>query len=185
MRHWELRCKHCGRIYTYPSDGSSQEYCSECQTAIDAALSKIPKKITKVLDYLTDKAECLRLDSIFDIEKTRYETTKSVARTFNMFFPRIIPIVSNWGYKSVERCYENKVEYYRCIKDDGTFDIKVAKEFDLIKGEYTGKLYVETDKNNGYEYTPVEQLKFTEVEKVPVRPMPLPQGDLNYMNIVF
>jgi hypothetical protein len=180
MRHWELRCKHCGRIYTYPSDGSSQEYCTECQTAIDTALSKIPKKITKVLDYLTNKAECLRLDSVFDIEKTKYERSQLWER-----FPRIIPIVGPWGYKTVERCYINKVEYYRCTKEDGTFDIKVAKEFDLIKNEYTGNLYIETDKNNGNEYVPVEQLKSFVAEDITPKPMPLPQGDLKYLSIVF
>ena len=76
MQHWKLRCKHCGRTYTYCTygndDGCSRDYCGECQTAINNALGKIPKKITKVLDYLTDKAECLRLDSVFDIEKTNF-----------------------------------------------------------------------------------------------------------------
>jgi hypothetical protein len=180
MQHWILRCKHCGRIYDYPSDGSSTEYCTECQTAIDTALGKIPIKITKVLDYLTDKAECLRLDSIFDIEKTKYERSQLLE-----LFPRIIPMVGPWGYKTVEKCYINKVEYYRCTKEDGTFDIKVAKEFDLIKNEYTGNLYIETDKNNGYEYTPVEQLKSFVAKDITAGPLPLPQGDLKYLNIVF
>jgi hypothetical protein len=180
MQHWILRCKHCGRTYTYPSGGSSKGYCTECQTAIDAALGKIPKKITKVLDFLTDKAECLRLDSVFDIEKGKYEYSKLWER-----FPKLIPIVSDWGYKTVERCYINKVEYYRCTKEDGTFDIKVAKEFDLIKNEYTGNLYVEPDKNNGNEYVPVEQMKSFAADDITARPLPLPQGDLKYLNIVF
>ena len=86
----------------------------------------------------------------------------------------------------MERCYINKIEYYRCTKEDGTFDIKVAKEFDLIKNEYTGNLYIEPDKNNGNEYVPVEQLKsLVATELIPVQPMSLPQGDLKYLNIVF
>lgn len=171
MRFYTLRCKHCGRTYTYCTSyndyGYSKDYCSECQTAIDNALNKIPKKISKRIDILTDKAERLRLDSIFDINKRKYEMDIS-SHNLQTFIPSIV----DWGYKTVERCYINRVEYYRCVKDDGTFDIKVAKEYDLIKNEYTGKLYVETDKSNGYEYTPVSQSKFpVATELIPVKPM--------------
>ena len=56
--------------------------------------------------------------------------------------------------------------------DTRQWSIKVAKEYDLIKNEYTGKLYVETDKSNGYEYTPVSQSKFpVATELIPVKPM--------------
>ena len=51
MEHWILRCKHCQREYTYctygngdcygTEEGCSEEYCAECQKAIDEALSKI------------------------------------------------------------------------------------------------------------------------------------------------
>lgn len=187
MQHCELRCKHCGRIYTYPSDGSSKEYCTECQTAIDAALDKIPKKISKRIDILTEKAECLRLDSIFDINKEKYEMSNLLKSVSSHNLPTFVPVIPNWGYKTVERCYINRVEYYRCIKKDGSFDIKVAKEYDLIKNEYTGNLYIETDKNNGYYgYTPVSQSKFpVATELISVQPMALPKGDFIYLNGIF
>ena len=187
MQHYILRCKHCGRTYTYCThgngDGCSKDYCGECQTAIDNALSKIPKKITKHIDILTDRAEQLRLDSIFDMNKRKYEMDDFLEEVSSHSLPRVIPIIGNWGYKTVERCYINRVEYYRCVKDDGTFDIKVAKEYDLIKNEYTGELYVETDKNNGYEYTPVSQSIFpVSMELISEKPMSLPIANMTYLD---
>ena len=189
MQHYTLRCKHCGSIYTYctyeNNDGCSKDYCGECQTAINNVLNKIPKKISKRIDILTDKAEQLRLDSIFDINKHKYEMDKHLEDVSNHSLPTIVPVIANWGYKTVERCYINRVEYYRCVKDDGTFDIKVAKEYDLIKNEYTGELYVEIDKNNGYEYTPVTQSKFpVATELVPVQPMSPPRADITFINVL-
>lgn len=187
MQHLELRCKHCGIRYTYctygNSDGCSKEYCGECQTAINEALSKIPKKITKRIDYITDKAEKLRLDSVFDIEKKRYETNHLLKEESSHSFPELIPVIGNWGYKSVECCYINGVEYYRCYNEDGTFDIKAAKEFNLINKEYTGELYKEVGKY-GYEYTPVSQSKLpVDMELIQEKPMLLPYGKLMYMDV--
>jgi hypothetical protein len=49
------------------------EYCGECQSAINKSLDKIPKKIIKKFDYLTDIEEIFRINSIFDREKKLYD----------------------------------------------------------------------------------------------------------------
>lgn len=157
MQHYLLRCKHCGVKYVYCTHGNengcSMDYCCECQTVINDALSKKPKKIEKRLDYITDSEEVFRLNEIFNTEKSKYENEKKD-------LPRSVQLIGNWGYKTVEKCYINRVEYYRCIKDDDTIDIKVAKEYDLINNEYTGNFYVELDcRHGGYEYAPVEQFR--------------------------
>ena len=46
---------------------------------------------------------------------------------------------------------------YPDVREDGTFDIKVSKEYDLINDDYNGELYTENDKYRKCEYTPVEQ----------------------------
>lgn len=158
MQHYILRCKHCGVKYTYCTHGNengcSIDYCGECQTVINDALSKKPKKIEKRLDYITDSEEVFRLNEIFNIEKSKYENEKKD-------LPRPIQLIGDWGYKTVEKCYINSVEYYRCIKDDDTIDIKVAKEYDLINNKYTGNFYEELDCRYGeYEYALVEQFRF-------------------------
>ena len=56
------------------------------------------------------------------------------------------------------------------------------KEYDLIKNEYTGELYVETDKSNGYEYTPVSQSKLIATELIPVKPMSPPKADMTFID---
>ena len=54
--------------------------------------------------------------------------------------------------------------------------------YDLIKNEYTGELYVETDKSNGYEYTPVSQSIFpVSMELIPVKPMSPPRADMTFL----
>lgn len=183
MQHFLLRCKHCGRKYTYCTygneDGCSMEYCGECQSAINKSLDKIPKKIIKKIDYLTDIEEIFRINSIFDREKKRYDELNINIKS--------IPVVVNWGYRTVERCYIDGVEYYRCIKDDGTFDIKVSKEYDLINDDYNGELYTENDKHMECEYTPVEQCSLSKTLKFDsmIKQMPKPQGNLVYMTINF
>ena len=67
---------------------------------------------------------------------------------------------------------------------DSSFDIKVAKEYDLINNEFTGELYTESDKNNGYEYTPVYQSSIpTGQDSVVEKPLSLPKGKLMYMDV--
>ena len=180
MQHFLLRCKHCGIKYTYCTygneDGCSMEYCGECQSAINKSLDKIPKKIIKKIDYLTDIEEIFRINSIFDREKKLYNELNINIKS--------IPVVVNLGYRTVERCYIDGVEYYRCIKDDGTFDIKVSKEYDLINDDYNGELYTENDKHMECEYTPVEQCFIKNIDYL-LKQMPKPQGNLVYMNINF
>ena len=186
MQHFLLRCKHCGSKYTYCTygneDGCSMEYCGECQSAINESLDKIPKKIIKKFDYLTDIEEIFRINSIFDREKKLYDESNININSI----PKSIPVVVNWGYKTVEKCYIDSVEYYRCIKDDGTLDIKVSKEYDLINGDYNGELYTENDKYRKCEYTPVEQCSLS-IPKSIVEELSFqkPQGNLVYMNINF
>ena len=181
MQHFLLRCKHCGSKYTYCTygneDGCSMDYCGECQSAINKSLDKIPKKIIKKIDYLTDIEEIFRINRIFDIEKKRYDELNINVKS--------VPVVVNWGYRTVELCYIDGVEYYRCIKDDGTFDIKVSKEYDLINNDFNGELYTENDKYRKCEYTPVEQCSFIKNIDSLQKQMPKPQGNLVYMNINF
>ena len=180
MQHWLLRCKHCGKAYTFCTygnkDGCSMDYCGECQTAIDNALAAIPKKIDKKYIFLEDETKKEYLNKIFDNEKENYESEDS--------FLRYVPIIPDWGFKSVESCYDKGVEYCRCIKNDGTIEFKAAVEYDLIAKKYTGKEYYENEKFRDRHYTPMHQYKIPMFDRdsVPVVPLSPPKGDiLSYM----
>ena len=62
MEHILRRCKHCNKEYTYCTYGNglnwgteehcSMDYCGECQTAINNALSNIPKKFSYQMELI-------------------------------------------------------------------------------------------------------------------------------------
>lgn len=164
MEHLIYRCKHCNKEYVYCTYGNGEEYgtekhctreyCGECGKAIQDALSNIPIKIEGRKQLITDSKEFDRINAIFDKCKNEF---KKEYNTINAC--RIIP---DLGYKSVEGCYINKVEYHRCINDNGIVHIYVFKEFDLINNKFTNKKYFQN--NNPCErYFPLTQLKFSDI----------------------
>ena len=78
-------------------------------------------------------------------------------------------------------CYIDKTEYYKCVEYDGTILYKVAVEYDLIEGNFTGKNYFENDVHDGY--VPVAQFRLPKFySEVRVSPMNPPKGDLFYLD---
>ena len=181
MQHFIRRCKHCGKSYTYctygngpeygTQEGCSMDYCAECQKAIDDALAK--KSIRIVKKYtIVDAKEIERISKIFEEEKEKYYSAPK--------FLNLRKMIPDWNYESVELCYIDRTEYYKCVEYDGTILYKVAVEYDIIEGNFTGKNYFENDVHNGY--VPVAQFKFPKFNsEVKVKPMTPPKGDLFYM----
>ena len=181
MQHIRRRCKHCGKEYTYctygngpeygTQEGCSMDYCAECQKAIDDALAKIPLRIVKKYT-LVDAKEIERISKTFEEEKEKYYSTPKLINA-----ARMIP---DWNCESVEMCYIDRTEYYKCVEYDGTILYKVAVEYDVIEEKFTGKKYFEVDVYNGY--VPVAQLRFPKFNsEAKVKPMAPPKGDLFYM----
>lgn len=89
-------------------------------------------------------------------------------------------MIPDWNCESVEMCYIDRTEYYKCMEYDGTILYKVAVEYDVIEKNFTGKNYFEIDVRNGY--VPVAQLRWPKFNsEMKVKPMNLPKGDLFYM----
>ena len=147
------------------------DYCAECQKAIDDALAKIPLRIVKKYT-LVDAKEIERISKTFEEEKEKYYSTPKLINA-----ARMIP---DWNCESVEMCYIDRTEYYKCVEYDGTILYKVAVEYDVIEEKFTGKKYFEVDVYNGY--VPVAQLRFPKFNsEAKVKPMAPPKGDLFYM----
>ena len=143
MQHWILRCKHCNKEYTYctygngseygTEEGCSQEYCAECQKAIDDALSTIPKKFEPRLKEI-DNTD---LFPIFDKLKKKQDEKILAAQWPSVI--RLEPeetdfdIVETYYYKN--NLY--KVKYYNDCPDDK--HIYVSTEYDLIDNSFTDK----------------------------------------------
>ena len=89
-------------------------------------------------------------------------------------------MIPDWNCKSVEMCYIDRTEYYKCVEYDGTILYKVAVEYDVIEEKFTGKKYFEVDVYNGY--VPVAQFRIPKFySEVKVAPMSPPKGDLFYI----
>ena len=163
MEHLIYRCKNCCKTYVYctygngeefgTEEGCTREYCAECGNAISKALHDIPRKYMSIRQLVTDKTEFESLNNIFDRCKDKFYQENNL---FSM--TRLIP---DLGYKSVEGCYIDRVECQRCIKENGEIDIYINREYDLVKDEYTGKNYFESDKPRE-QYFLLVQLKFPE-----------------------
>lgn len=187
MQHYKRRCKHCGKTYTYctygngpiygTEDGCSIDFCSECQNAIDEALKIIPKRYDVRYTLLDDSKDKdistirIELNKAFDEERDIYNN-KTQTRMIS-----ISKTIGDWGYKYIERCFIDGVEYFRCTKEDDTIEFKVAMEYDVINKKFTGDKYY--DHNNPYRgYSPVIQTKFYPTDLVPVSPLAKPKGDI-------
>jgi hypothetical protein len=182
MQHIRRRCKHCGKAYTYctygngpeygTQEGCSMEYCAECQNAINDALAKIPLRIVKEYALVNDAKEIERVSEIFEEEKEKYYNTAK--------FLNLRKMIPDWNCESVEMCYIDRTEYYKCVEYDGSVSYKVAVEYDVIEEKFTGKKYFEVDVHNGY--VPVAQFRWPKFNsEVKVNPMTPPKGDLSYM----
>lgn len=186
MEHIIYRCKHCKKEYTYctygngpeygTEKGCTREYCAECANAINEALSKIPHKYEGRESMITDQQEIEHINNIFDNCKHEYYSKDG-------FSICAVRMTRDWGYKTVEGCYINKCEFYRCKDNDDNTFIYAMKEYDLVNDKFTGKYFFETD--NPYKrYFPMSQLKFDIYKSnIECKPMEPPKGDLFYLGI--
>lgn len=179
MQHISCRCKHCGKSYTYctygngpqfgTEEGCSMEYCGECQTAINEALSKIPVKFKPTLVPVTDEKTKEFLDTLFKQEKEKFYSEKHL---------NFAKLVGNYGYETVEECTFQWVRYIRGVKTDGSVEYKVEKEYDISKKEITQKLYTDDRHNKKQSYTPCEQFRLPKKEIVGIKPLTPPTGEI-------
>ena len=168
MEHIRCRCKHCNREYTYCTYGNgeqygteagcSRDYCSDCQKAIDNALNNNPKKYEPRLQKITDANEIIIINKIFDEEKEKY------FKEVKLYAAKVI---GDWGYKNVECCYIDNIEFYRCFNDNNEIEIKVSMEYDLINDKFTEKRYREY--GHGTQYKNVMQFKMPDISKIKPR----------------
>lgn len=171
MEHFICRCKHCGALYTYCTYGNdycTKEYCNTCAQAIFNTLKKIPVKFHGAKQRIIDPIEISKIVEIFDEEKSKYYNSENC---------RVCKMTHDWGYETVEECYIDGVEYFRCTDANSHIDIYVNAEYDSIEKKFTGKYYFDND-NPKRKYFPLSQLKFGNVFKV--QPLKEPEGKLFY-----
>jgi hypothetical protein len=156
------------------------DYCGCCQKAINNALAKIPVRYVKKFTYVSDQDEIDFLKNTFEEEKLKYEESKND----NIIFGSLVKVVPSMGYKDIEHCTINWVEYHKCVEPDGRVLFEVAMEYDTVDGKFTNRKYEDIDGSRTY-YQPVSITRmFDSVDYiVPVCPMSPPKGDFLYMSI--
>lgn len=172
MEHFTLRCKHCGTEYIYCTygneDGCSLDYCGECQKAIDDALSKISVKYIPKIKNSEEDLDFNKINSIFDEEKAKYQSKNPI---------NIAQMIGDMGYDIVEKCYIDRVAFYRCYNIGEKPCFKTTMEYDLVNKCFTGKCYSD-NKNPRFGYIPVSQLKIP--KNIEQKQMFKPIGEIFY-----
>ena len=178
MQHIYRRCKHCNKEYLYCTYGNgpdwgtekycSMDYCSECQKAINDALSKIPERYSYKME-LIPKEDFDYINKTIDTQYLEYK--KEISD--NVF--GLTQIVIENEYDAVEGCYINHIYYTRGIKKGGEIEIKQSMEYDLIDEKLTGKRYRFYDMPC-MQYKPLSILKFPTAENLKVKPLDPPTG---------
>ena len=152
MQHFILRCKHCGREYVYctygngsdygTEEGCSMDYCSDCQKAIDTALSAIPVKFRPCRKEITDEKEkeelFLRLSEI----RSEYEKPGCF---------HVVSAMNSSEYDNVDSYMYKGCGYY-IEYNDATPDEKhlsVDVEYDILKGKVGERIW-RYDKPDSY-----------------------------------
>lgn len=181
MEHILRRCKHCNKEYVYCTYGNGQtwgteehcsmDYCGECQTAINIALSNIPKKISYQMELIPHE-DFNKINKIIDEEKEkRLKESKTMGMCMEM--------VKNQNYKYIEGCYIDHVYYIRGVKENNEIEIKQSMEYDLINKCLTGKKYYDYDKPRN-QYKHLYQLPAINIEYLTVNKLPKPEGKINF-----
>lgn len=149
MEHIKIRCKHCKKEYIYctygngpeygTEEGCSEEYCAECQKAIDYALLNIPVKFKPVKVEITDEEEKKKiLIQLYDIKAKieKGDVSHMVA-------------LLNSDYDNIDMYICNSKTYYIEYNDNTPNDkhLSIEMEYDIIAGKTTSKLWKTTNKN--------------------------------------
>lgn len=143
MQHWILRCKHCNREYVYctygngpeygTEEGCSQEYCAECQKAINDSLSKIPVKYREHLEEIDFTPELIEAFKKLKNKRENDETGVFPSVTCYVPDPTDYDVIEQYQYKN--RRYE--VKYYEGTPEDR--HLFAIMEYDIINDKPTGK----------------------------------------------
>lgn len=102
MQHLLRRCKHCNKEYVYCTYGNgpdwgtekhcSMDYCGECQTAINIALSNIPKKFSYQMELIPHE-DFNNINKIIDEEKEKHmKESKTMCMCMEMVKTKTIKI---------------------------------------------------------------------------------------------
>lgn len=155
-----LRCKHCKKRYVYSSIGkntdlvdvgSSKEYCSVCQKAIDEALNNIPVRYVHKYIEVTDEKQHETLNQIFNEEK---EHNKGKT---HIYFEPIFKLEkdvelsdSDKYFNEIEILYYEKRKYIRAKYKDNPYPYIFA---DMELSTITNKVedYWYYNKPNAYQ----------------------------------
>ena len=193
MQHIKCRCKHCQKVYYYctygngpeygTEEGCTQEYCGECQTAIDKAFGHIPVKFKPKYKEIRPS---LGIEKMLDNIK-REQPEDPYPGVFCTSGP-------DEGYDNVEE-YTHNNKTFRVEWDDNKPEDKhyfIKMEWDIAKHNFTGKAWESDNYGDSYCYfqtvTKLNRQMMSAFEKFQVdeispNPMSSPVGDLFYWDI--
>ena len=184
MQHLILRCKHCGKEYTYctygngkeygTEEGCSMDYCSECQKAIDEALGKIKVKFMPKYRKIKEPL----LFELFDKLRTNKQSNTLISlNEYIGDYDNAEYFIHN-GKKFMVGWYDEKPDEK---------DIYISSEYDILNECFTDKIW-KYDNKDTYYYSRnfLKNFKKGFSEKIlnHTYKLPEPIGDLFYFEPV-
>lgn len=167
MQSYYRRCRHCGSEYIYRINGGRfgmddwiSDYCPECQSAMDEALSKISKKFEPRW-----RESDLTIDDI-----NRYFES----RTYKKPYTPIDPNDKDWVYT----VNMDGAKYNVWITDEDP-TISEHAEYDIQQEKFTGKLWPNNSPDDISRYRAFHSI--TNIQQVPMNE---PCATLFYMDIL-
>ena len=193
MRTCIVRCKHCGKEYSYQASGdgcfdklNNKDYCPECMKAILDALDKIPKR------YEWRYNRCERPDEK-TIEKFREmkkvfeeEEERKKNDPFNISFVKCYAGGFLDDVLSAARFTHEWITYIVHSPSEDIFDENAKwskiEEYDIIEKRFTGHRWL-ADTREEYEYIPVRH--WLKQEDITVCQMEPPLSVMPFMDLIY
>lgn len=167
MQSYYRRCKHCGSEYLYRINGGRfgmddwiSDYCPECQSAMDEALSKISKKF---------EPRWRESDLTIDDINKYFE-----ARPYKKPYTPIDPNDKDWVYT----VNMDGAKYNVWITDEIP-TISEYAEYDIQQEKFTGKLWPSNSPDDISRHRAFHSK--TEIQQVP---MNKPWGTLFFIDVL-
>lgn len=176
MQHLILRCKHCGKTYTYCTYGNtdecSMEYCGECQSAINKALNDIPIKMIQKYKEINDEGNLIinMLDSI----------RNNCNYTPMTYWSNTDP------YDNTDIYYHNNILYKVCYNDNNTDDkhIYILCEYDCVNNKFTNNVWKTDVSEDRYSHHKNIKHEFLNLKDIPEGKIDMPNGNIMWFDMI-
>lgn len=182
MIHEIKRCKHCYRQYSYQASGdgcfnpvNDKDYCPECMSVINEALSKITKKFEPRF-RMVEMGDDFYKNNLLPLKEKYEEYRKKKGYLFEA--TKLVSCNKKYKDSIIEGYYFNNAEFI-VEKYGDEIIINVLSEYDLTNENFTNNTWHVKSDNNFYYATPITHM-LEQMNDIFVNELEKPKGEIFY-----